>query len=323
MVGKAELRKNPLSGNMAAYAKFKLNKKYPNFEDKKYEIEQGHVGGFSIEYDPLPGGTEDVIIGGVKVRKLNNYRYLGTGVAARPMHPNAVITGFYAKEYEMLDDFAGKGDPTLQPGHSNFGSYDPNSSTAAKIYGELEQFKLDHEAQFHKLKISYPDYSDNQIMAMVKRSHELVESSTKLTADAAQRQHGGMSMSKEEELQAQLDASVKELTETKAKLAKKDEEEKEEKKMTKEVIESLASLKAQFKEAQARSGSGSVLNPEGANGESAGMKESEKFATKMGEFKEMQSKVHLSALDLGAQNGKELFSRAEELVRMNGGIFKI
>ena len=98
---------------------------------------------------------------------------------------NAVMTGFYAKEYEMLDDFAGKNDPTLPPGHSNFGAYDPNGSVAARAYSEIEQFKLDYADAFSRVKANagMGDASDNQVMAIVKRSHELAANKTPTKKD--------------------------------------------------------------------------------------------------------------------------------------------
>ena len=326
MHGKAELKENPISKEFAAWAEFKLNKEHPGFKEKLYQIKEGHVSGLSIEYDVLPGGSEKKQLGGTTIRYIKEYRYLGTGVAARPMHPNAVICGFYAKEYEMLDDFAGKGDPTVPAGHSNFGSYDPNGSTAAQKYSELEQFKLDHANEFHRIKAAFNDYSDNQVMAMVKHSHELTHEKTKLTADAEQRQLGGIGMSeKEAELSAQLNAAQKEIAEMKEAMKKKPTKDEEEKKASgeKEFADSVAQLRAEMKEYLASKNSGAVLNAEGAAAESKEMKESKTSPNKLGEFKELVSKSTIVAGQWNTKEAKEVFAAAEELVRANGGLFQI
>ena len=99
----AELKTNPISGMPAAWAKYKLNSFYPEFEKKIAQIAEGHVNGFSIEYEVSPDGARYEQYGNVKRRYINDYTLLGVGVAARPMQPNAVMSGFYAKEYEMTD----------------------------------------------------------------------------------------------------------------------------------------------------------------------------------------------------------------------------
>ena len=101
LVGKAELKNNPISGKKAAWAKFKLNPHYPQFKDKVDQIREGHINGFSIEYEVAPGGARYEQLGNIRRRYIQEYRVLGVGVAARPMQPNAIMTGFYAKEYEL------------------------------------------------------------------------------------------------------------------------------------------------------------------------------------------------------------------------------
>jgi hypothetical protein len=108
MAQKAELRSNPISGNMAAWASYKLNPHYPDFDKKVEQAKEGFVNAFSIEYDVLPGGATYETIGNVRRRYIKEYNILGVGVAARPMQPNAIMTGFYAKEYEMAEEQQGK-----------------------------------------------------------------------------------------------------------------------------------------------------------------------------------------------------------------------
>lgn len=100
----AELRVNPISGKKAAWVSTVLNPNYPDFNAKVEQIRGGFVNGFSIEYDVKPGGATYETDKGVLKRHIVDYRLLGFGAAARPMHPNAISTGFYAKELEDDDD---------------------------------------------------------------------------------------------------------------------------------------------------------------------------------------------------------------------------
>lgn len=86
----------------AAWARYKLNKNYPNYEKVKEEIKQGFADGFSIEYKAI--STISKQLGNVVARVINAIKIIGVGLAARPMNPSSVLTGFMLKEYEYVGD---------------------------------------------------------------------------------------------------------------------------------------------------------------------------------------------------------------------------
>ena len=98
--GSGTLKQHPLLGKEAAWAKFKMNQRHPKFNEIKDDIQDGYVDGFSIEYKAIDFVTK--VIGNIAVRIIKSLKLIGVGLAARPMNPNAVMTGFALKEYEYL-----------------------------------------------------------------------------------------------------------------------------------------------------------------------------------------------------------------------------
>lgn len=100
--GSGIVKQHPLLDKEAAWARFKMNKRHPDFEMIKEDIKEGYVDGFSIEFKAINFVTR--VIGNVAARVIKSLKLVGIGLAMRPMNPNAIMTGFVMKEFEYLGD---------------------------------------------------------------------------------------------------------------------------------------------------------------------------------------------------------------------------
>ncbi len=103
----AEMKLNPRTGEECAWIKTKMNKMHPDFGKTKYEVEEGYIDGFSIEFMPPEiVGVEgvDFVYNGREVgdhrgRDIYHAPILGYGLASRGIQPDASFTDFYTKEF--------------------------------------------------------------------------------------------------------------------------------------------------------------------------------------------------------------------------------
>jgi len=102
-------------GHYGVFVETHLNRMHPEFEKNKYEIENGFVNAFSIEYDTLESRHTEV--DGKEMRILEDINLRGYGFASprTAVNPNAVITGFGEKEiiYKEIVSMEEKDKPEL------------------------------------------------------------------------------------------------------------------------------------------------------------------------------------------------------------------
>lgn len=98
----SEAKEIPGSKTEGTWARYRLNKSYPGYQEKKEGIKKGFYDGFSIEYKAL--NTVSQKIGNALVRVIDSIKIIGVGIAARPMNPGSMLTGFTLKEYEYVED---------------------------------------------------------------------------------------------------------------------------------------------------------------------------------------------------------------------------
>lgn len=83
-------------GEYGVYVVTQHNAKHPEFDTVKYEVENGMLSGYSIEYDPVDFHFE--VREGKEVRVLDDIRVHGYGLASRPINPHAAIVDYEYKE---------------------------------------------------------------------------------------------------------------------------------------------------------------------------------------------------------------------------------
>tara|TARA_Y100000310_G_scaffold34911_1_gene33055 strand:- start:2887 stop:4923 length:2037 start_codon:yes stop_codon:yes gene_type:complete len=83
-----------------AYVTTKLNRHHPDFEKTWYEIQQGFIDGYSIEYEVVNGKENEH--GGLDLYDINLFGY---GLASRAVNPRASITDSYSKEKVYIPIF--------------------------------------------------------------------------------------------------------------------------------------------------------------------------------------------------------------------------
>ena len=83
-----------------AYVTTKLNRHHSDFEKTWYEIQQGFIDGYSIEYEVVNGKENEH--GGLDLYEINLFGY---GLASRAVNPRASITESYSKEKVYIPIF--------------------------------------------------------------------------------------------------------------------------------------------------------------------------------------------------------------------------
>lgn len=94
---RAELKEHPKYKQPAAWAEYKLIKTHPYYNKAVYEIKEGALRGFSIEFKDSK--KESKILGNVTVKKIIDYFLSGVAILGRPMHQDAILTGYEMKEF--------------------------------------------------------------------------------------------------------------------------------------------------------------------------------------------------------------------------------
>jgi len=97
-----DIRINPKTNKKGVWGDYLLLKTSPYYNDAIYDIKNGGVSGFSIEFKEAE--RKPVKIGNVNAYYLNDFFYGGAGLVARPAVHSACMTGFFAKEFEYNDD---------------------------------------------------------------------------------------------------------------------------------------------------------------------------------------------------------------------------
>lgn len=98
-IGKNAKVVNMPDGHYGVMVETHLNKKHPDFDKVKYEIENGFIRAYSIEYQPIR--KKEVSLNGKKFRFLEDIALKGYGLASRPVNPNATLIQYGYKE--MMD----------------------------------------------------------------------------------------------------------------------------------------------------------------------------------------------------------------------------
>lgn len=96
MVGKAEKKVIPETGQPGVWATYHLLKTSPYYDSAVYDIKNKGVTGFSIEFKDVV--RKLVTIGGKMANYLQEYFLGGVGLVARPSVKSTQITGFYTKD---------------------------------------------------------------------------------------------------------------------------------------------------------------------------------------------------------------------------------
>lgn len=96
-VMKNAIVKDTDDGKKGVWVEATINKAHPEYTDIQSEIEQGMIDGFSIEFETLESHPQ--LIDSKEVRVLDNIRIGGTGLASRPINPNAQIVNHTYKEF--------------------------------------------------------------------------------------------------------------------------------------------------------------------------------------------------------------------------------
>lgn len=193
-------------GHYGVFVSTHNNKTHPDFENTVYEIENGMIDGYSIEFDPVK--THVDIRDGKEVRVLDKLKIYGYGYASRGVNPNASIINYGYKELIS-------GIMETKAKQAKLGS----GGRFAKIVASAKKW----------LRKKYPNLSDEQINTRARKiaaAHGIKRyGKKKMGKMAAAGKKEEIKMAEEEKVEEPTDKELEEAD----KEVKKEEEKPEEK----------------------------------------------------------------------------------------------
>ena len=99
MFEQARVERNP-TGKMGVWVRGKLNKMHPAFKQTWYELKEGFLNAFSMEFMPL--NETQGYVDGKATNIVDSIKYLSTSLVRAPANEGAYITKVYAKSYAGL-----------------------------------------------------------------------------------------------------------------------------------------------------------------------------------------------------------------------------
>lgn len=99
MFEEARVERNPI-GKLGVWVRGKLNKMHPAFKQSWYELKEGFLNAFSMEFMPL--NETQGYVDGKATNIVDQIKYLSTSLVRAPANEGAYITKVYAKSYAGL-----------------------------------------------------------------------------------------------------------------------------------------------------------------------------------------------------------------------------
>lgn len=203
---KAEIKENPIVNKPGVWAEYQILKTSPYFDSAIYDIKNRGVSGFSIEFKEAK--RKPISIGTKFANFLEDYIFGGVGIVARAAVKSAVVDGFYAKEYEYIEEgdenMEGKEAepvaeapivqaPVAEPDKSNE-DLDKMKSELNAQKQELEKLKIQQEKEIvikelealkakSKVLIETGEHTPEEMAPKPRTDEELAEQSKKEIMD--------------------------------------------------------------------------------------------------------------------------------------------